>query len=168
MPATVQINERNGAPAGTLTLNISNSNYGSVDAPNLVVASNPIVAGENSFEKWQQLEVTAMGGSTAVQNLKYWYTGTLSGSDAMMTNARTSSYGGAETYATPSESTSSVATQVAPTSEPSSSNWGIAGSLSGSLTGVGSSDYLVTQLQVDLATTAGASLTNHYQYDEIA
>lgn len=168
MAATVQINERNGAPAGTLTSNITNSNYGSTDAANLSVATYPLTAGSNSYEKWQQLEVTAMGGSTSISNLKYWYTGTLSGSDAMKTNARTTSYGGAATYATPTASASVVATQTAPTSEPASANFGIGGSLSGTLTTTGSSDYLVTQLQVDAGTTAGATLTNHYQYDEVA
>jgi hypothetical protein len=167
MAATVRINEYNGAGA-TETTGITNSNYGSSDTPNLTASSNPITAGTNSYEKWQKLEVTAMGGSTAVQGLKIWYTGTLSGSDALKTNARTSSYAGAATFATPTQSTSSVATQAMPTSVPGSANLGIGGSLSGSLTATGKSDYLVTQLQVDAATVAGATLTAHWRYTEVA
>lgn len=166
MSATVRINEANGA-GETVTNSITTCNFGSTDAADLSTATYPITAGTNSYEKWQKLEVTAMGGSSAIQSLKVWYTGTLSGSDALKTNARTSSYGGAATYATPTASTSSVATQTMPSAAPAT-NWGIAGSLAGTLTGVGSSDYLVMQLQVDAATTAGATLTMNYRYTEVA
>lgn len=167
MAATVVISEFNTAGA-TESANISNSNYGSSDAANLTAASNPIAPGANSFEKWQKVKVTAMGGSTSIGTLKFWQTGTLSGSDTSTTNARTSSYGGAATFATPTASASSVATQTTPTSEPGGANLGIAGSLSGTLTGTGTSDYLVSQIHVHAATVAGASLTNHYQYNEVA
>ena len=167
MSATVQINEFNGA-GETKTANITNSNLGSSDSVNLNASANPIIAGSNSFEKWQKIEVTALGGSSAIDNLKTWMTGSLSGSDALKTNARTATYGGAETYGTPVASTSSKAAQTMPIAEPASANLGIGGSLTGSITAVGSSDYLVMQLQTDAATTAGASLTIHYQYDETA
>jgi hypothetical protein len=167
MAATIQINEFNGA-GETKTANITNSNLGSVDAVNLSASANPIVAGDNSYEKWQKIEVTALGGSTSIDNLKTWMTGTLSGSDALKSNVRETSYGGAETYATPVATASSIADQTMPTSEPTGANLGIGGSLTGSLTATGSSDYLVMQLQTDAATTAGATLTIHYQYDEVA
>lgn len=167
MAATVRINEANGA-GQTVTNNISNSNYGSTDAAALTAASYPITAGTNSYEKWQKLEVTNMGGSSKVKDIKVWYTGTLSGSDAIKTNARTSSYGGAATYATPTASASSVATQAMPTSAPATNNLGIGGSLTGELTSAGSTDYLVHQLQVDSATVAGASVTLNWRYTEVA
>lgn len=167
MAATVSIAESNGA-GETVTASITNSNMGSTDAVNLTAATYPITAGENSYEKWQRFNVTNMGGSTAVKNLKVWRTGSLSGSDAHVTNARESSYGGAETYAQPTASASSVATQTMPTSEPTGANLGIGGSLSGELTATGYSDYLVHQLQTDSGTTAGASVTMNYQYDEVA
>ena len=167
MAATVQINEFNGA-GETKTANISNSNYGSTDAANLTAASYPITAGNNSYEKWQQLEVTAMGGSTSVDNLKVWYTGSLSGSDALLTNARETSYGGAETYSTPTASASSVADQTFPTAAPTGANVGIGGSLSGQLTATGSSDYLVHQLQTNAGTTSGATITLNWRYTEVA
>jgi hypothetical protein len=167
MAATVVINEYNGA-GETETANITNSNMGSTDAANLVAASYPIVAGENSYEKWQKIDVTAMGGSSAIDNLKVWRTGALGGSATHDTNARESTYGGAESYVTPVATTSTIATQTMPTSEPTGANLGIGGSLSGSLTATGSSDYLVHQIQTDSGDTAGSTSTMNYQYDETA
>ena len=165
--ATVEICESNGA-SETVTHNISNTNMGSADSANLDAAANPITAGQNSYEKWQRFHVTAMGGSSEIKNLKVWRTGSLGGSAVHKTNARESSYGGAATYATPTASASTVATQTMPTSEPAGANLGIGGSLTGSLTAAGYSDYLVHQIQTDAADTAGSSSTMNYQYDEVA
>lgn len=167
MAATVQINEFNTV-SETKTANITNSNMGSVDSPNLDAVANPIAAGDNSFEKWQKMEVTNMGGSSKIDNLKVWRTTALGSYASHKTNARTTSYGGAETFATPTASTSTVATQEMPDSEPSGANLGIGGSLSGALTAAGSSDYLVHQIQTTSDAVAGASCTMNYQYDETA
>src|SRR5918998_5645958 len=101
MAATVEIDERNGAPAGTLTHNVTNTNMGSTDTVNLDPVANPVTPGQNTYEKWQQLHVTAMGGSSQINNLKVWRTGALGGAATHLTNARTSSYGGNPTYAAP-------------------------------------------------------------------
>lgn len=167
MAATVEIDEANGA-GETLSHNITNSNMGSSDEVNLTAADNPVVPGDNTYEKWQKIHVTAMGGSSVIDNLKVWRTGALGGSATHVTNARESSYGGAESYATPVATVSTVADQAMPTSEPSGANLGIGGSLSGQLTGTGSSDYLVHQIQTDAGDVAGATTTMHYQYDETA
>jgi len=165
--ATVEISESNGA-GETVTNNITDSDMGSVDTANLNPTNESIIAGENSFEKWQRFHVTAMGGSSKVDNLKVWRTGALAGSTAHETNAREASYGGAATYATPTDSTSTVATQAMPTSEPTGANLGIGGSLTGELTAVGYSDYLVHQLQTNSGDVAGNTTTLNYQYDETA
>lgn len=167
MAATVEIDEANGA-GETLTHGITNTNMGSTDAANLDADANPIDAGNNSYEKWQKIHVTAMGGSTAIDNLKIWRTGALAGSAVHVTNARETSYGGAETFATPVATDSTIADQTMPTSEPTGANLGIGGSLAGQLTGTGSSDYLVHQIQVDAGDTAGNTTTLNYQYDETA
>ncbi|HRN86071.1 MAG TPA: hypothetical protein PK863_01965 [Candidatus Dojkabacteria bacterium] len=167
MAATVQINEFNTV-SETKTASITNSNMGSTDAVNLTAASYPIVPGENSYEKWQKIEVTNMGGSSAIKNLKVWRTGALGGAATHVTNARTSAYGGAETFATPVATSSTVADQAMPTSEPGTANLGIGGSLTGELTATGLSDYLVHQIQTDAGDTAGSSTTMNYQYDEVA
>jgi len=167
MAASVQIDESNGV-GEDVTANITNSNMGSTDAANLVAADYPIVPGENAYEKWQKIVVTAMGGSSKINNLKIWRVTALGGSAVHVTNARESSYGGAETYAQPIATDSSIATEAMPTSEPSGANLGIGGALAGELTGAGSSDYLVHQIQTDAGDVAGASTTMHYQYDETA
>jgi hypothetical protein len=167
MAATARINEFNGA-GETKTNDITNSNMGSTDAVNLNPVTYPITPGENSFEKWQKIEITDMGGSSKIDNLKIWRTGALGGSAVHKTNARTTSYAGAETYAQPTASSSSVAGQAMPTSEPATANLGIGGSLTGALTAAGASDYLVHQIQTNANDTAGSSSTMNYQYDETA
>jgi len=166
MAATVEIDEANGA-GETLTHNITNSNMGSLDAVNLDPVANPLTPGNNTFEKWQKIHVTAMGGSSKIDNLKVWRTSTLGGSAVHKTNARTASYVQA-TYATPTASASSVATQAMPTSAPASANLGISGVLTGLLLAAGSSDYLVHQIQSNAGDSTGSTSTMNYQYDETA
>lgn len=167
MAATVQIAEFNTV-GETKTANITNTNMGDTDAANLDPVAYPIVPDENSYEKWQKIEVTAMGGSSAIDNLKIWRTGALGGSALHLTNARESTYGGAETFATPIKTDSTIATQTMPSTEPTGANLGIAGSLTGQLTAAGLSDYLVHQIQVDAGDVAGSTSTMNYQYDETA
>jgi hypothetical protein len=167
MAATVEIDESHGA-GETLTHGISNSNFGSSDAANLVAANYPITPGNNSYEKWQKFHVSAMGGSSKIKTLKVWRTTALGGSAVHVTNAREAGYAGAAVYATPVATDSSVATQAMPTSEPTGANLGIGGSLAGEITVAGSSDYLVHQVQSDAGDIAGASTTMHYQYEEVA
>ena len=167
MAATVQINEFNTV-SETKTANITNSNMGSTDAVNLVAADYPVVSGENTYEKYQKIEVTAMGGSSKIDNLKIWRTTALGGSAVHLTNARETSYGGAESFATPVATDSTPATETMPTTEPTDANLGIGGALAGELTAAGSSDYLVHQIQTDAGDVVGASCTMHYQYDETA
>jgi hypothetical protein len=168
MSATVQINEYNGA-GETKTANITNTNMGSVDSANLDPTANSIDQGNNSFEKVQTFEVTAMGGSSAVENFKVWRTGALGdGSPSHVTNARTSGYAGAESYVQPVDTVSTKATQAMPTSEPASANLGVGGSLTGQLTTTGETDRLYHQIQTGGGSTTGSTSTMNYQYDEIA
>lgn len=165
--ATVEICESNGA-GETITHSISNSNMGASDAAAINPVTYPIAPSTNTYEKWQRFHVTAMGGSSKIDNLKVWRTGSLASHTTHVTNARESSYGGAATYATPTRSSSSVAGQTMPSSAPSGANLGIGGALNGNLTATGYSDYLVHQIQADGSAVAGASVTMNYQYDETA
>lgn len=167
MAATVVVNEYNTV-GETKSANIANSNMGSADSSDLDAVANPVVPGENTFEKYQKIEVTAMGGSSKIDKIKIWRTSALGGSAIHETNAREAAYGGAETYATPSATTSAKATETMPTSEPSGANLGIGASLTGSLTAVGETDYLVHQIQTNAADVAGSTSTMNYQYDETA
>jgi len=167
MAATVQINEFNTV-GETKTASITNSNMGSTDAVNLNAVTYPIAADDNSYEKWQKIEVTAMGGSSKIDNLKTWRTTALAAEATHLTNARIADYGGAEEFATPIATASTIADQTMPSSEPASANLGIGGALAGALTDAGSSDYLVHQIQTTASAVAGASCTMNYQYDETA
>lgn len=167
MAATVEIDEANGA-GETLTHGISNCHMGSVDSADMDADDNPIVPGDNTYEKWQKFHVTAMGGSTKINNLKVWRTGSLAAEAVHVTNARESSYGGAETYAQPVATDSAVAAQTMPASEPTGANLGIGGALAGELTATGSSDYLIHQIQSTVSAVAGATATQNFQYDEVA
>ena len=164
--ATVEIDEANTA-GETLSHNIANSNMGSTDAKELDPVAYPVVPDANTYEKYQKIHVTAMGGSSKIDNLKVWRTGALGGSAVHVTNARTTSYA-VKTFATPVATDSTQATQTMPTSVPASANLGIATSLTGALTDVGSSDYLVHQIQTNAADVAGSTSTMNYQYDETA
>lgn len=168
MAATVEIDEQNGAAPGTLTHSIVDSDMSTEDSPTTDPVANPVTPGNNTMEKWQKIHVTAMGGSSLVDNLKIFRTGALGGAAVHLTNARTATYGGAATYATPTVTTSVVATQAMPTSAPGSANLGIGGLLTGSLSAAGSSDFLVHQIQTNVADVAGSTSTMNYQYDETA
>jgi len=167
--ATVEIDEANGA-GETLTHNITNTNMGSTDAVNLDPVANPVTPGNRTFIKYQKIHVTAMGGSSKIDNLQIWRTGALGtgGTHTHVTNARTATYGGALVYATPVASAVAGVDQTMPSADPGAANLGIAGVLTGALTAVGSSDYLGHQITTDASATAGSTSTMNYQYDETA
>lgn len=155
---------------GEATHNISDSDMSTEDSPTTDPVANPVTPGNNTMEKYQQIHVTNMGGSSKIDNLQVWRTGALGGSATHKTNARTSSYA-RKAYAQPSTTTSTQGTQTMPTSDPAAANLGIAGSLSGSITSAGAtsrSDFLVHQIQTDSGDVAGSTSTMNYQYDETA
>ena len=166
MPATIEINEYNTV-SETKSANITNSNMGNTDASDLDPVAYPVTPGNNTYEKYQTLEVTAMGGSSKIDKIKVWRTGALGGSAVHLTNARETSYV-EKSFATPVATDSTQATQTMPTSEPTGANLGIGGSLTGELTAVGETDLLVHQIQTDAGDTAGSTSTMNYQYDETA
>lgn len=167
MAATVEICESNGA-GETVSHNVTNVNMGNTDAANLDPVAYPVTPGNNTYEKFQRIHVTNLGGSSKILNLQIWRTGALGGSATHLTNARTSSYAGAVSYATPDTTEVAAATQAMPTSDPGAANLGIGGSLTGELTGTGYSDYLNHIIKTDAGDTAGSTSTMNYQYDEVA
>lgn len=164
MAATVEICESNGA-GETITHNITNVNMGNIDAANLDPVAYPVTPGNNTYEKFQRFHVTAMGGSSKIDNLQVWRTGALGGSATHLGTQRTSSYA-APTYATPDTTETAQATQAMPISDPGAANLGIGGSLTGALTDVGYSDYLNHIIKTNAADVAGSTSTMNFQYDE--
>jgi hypothetical protein len=168
MAATVVINEYNTV-SETKTANITNSNMGSTDAVNLNPTTYPVIPGENTYEKYQKIDITSMGGSSKIDNLKVWRTGALGGAAVHLTNARLiATYAGAAAFATPTTAISLLAVVGMPTTVTATANLGIGGTTTGSLTTEGISDYLVHQIQTNVADVAGSTSTMNYQYDETA
>lgn len=170
--ATVIIAESNGAGESVTT--VTGTHMGNSDTPNMNSVDYPITPGLNSFEKWQRFSVTANPSGNIIRNLKVWCSAVLTGSDVHKTNAREAAYDGAQTYAQPSATDRSATydyTQTMPVVEPSgelTGNLGIGGSLSGTITSTGYSDYMIMQIQTNVATTSGKTVTMYYQYDEVA
>ena len=71
MAATVEISESNGNPE-VVTDGITNINFGSVDAPDLVPASFKIVKGDSSYRKYLRVHLIALNGSTRIDTCKIW------------------------------------------------------------------------------------------------
>jgi len=171
MAATVEIDEKNGAQGSEVTTHgITNSNYGVTDAVNLNPATYPITPGNNSYQKWQQWHVTAMGGSAAVKNLKYFATAPAANTSHLF-NGHTvqGTYDGSKktAYETPDQ-TSTDCPNAVPTSAPGSANLGIGGSLTGEIVAPGSSDHAVSIITTTGSAVAGTTLTVTFRYDEIA
>ena len=176
MAATVVLSETNGPSAGQVeSTDISNVNMGSNGSAELVPATYPVTAQADghAFEKWLRFYVTAMGGSSQIDNLKVWLSNLGGGwktDEGWSTTLRESGYVQA-TYNTggPVETNSADAGQAMPESEPSGANHGIGGSLAGNISSAPTySDYMVIQLDVSASTPAGAANTKTItcQWDE--
>lgn len=167
MAATVSIAESNGA-GEVVTASITDTDMGNTDAANLDPVAYPVTPGERTYAKYQRFNVTDMGTSSAIRNLKVWRTGALGGSATHVTNAGETTDYSALSYAQPVKTAISNVDNAMPTSEPSTANLGIGTSLSGNLTSTGYSDYLVHQIVTDGGDVAGSTSTLNYQYDEVA
>lgn len=167
--ATVEISESNGA-GETVTDGVSTLNMGDSDAANLTAANFPVTAGNNSYEKWARFHVSAMGSATKVDNIRVYAPGAtfpISVGTYVKTSCKIAGYSN-PTYATPVKTTSTPADTNMVTSVPASANLGIGGSLAGSITSPGYSDYAVFQTQTNASDTAGGSITIRFRYDEVA
>jgi len=173
--AVVDICETNTVSV-TVTDAITSANMGILDTANTSLSTSyAIPADSYSYEKWQRLHVHTNASGNTIQAIRVWCTGTLPGSDTHTTNARESAYAGAASYSTPVITQTAAANrQTMPATAPTLANLGIGGTVTPTSNGVGListtgySDYLVHQIHVDSATTAGPSsaLTLYWQYDE--
>ena len=167
MAATYNWAQRYGAPAGTESdLGSSGNlfNFKNIDdATAANYSSNPITAGNNSFEVWMRAHFT--GTFNQIDNLQFWMSTDFSPNTGLTVKWKGNNSG---SYAAPTASTSSVATATVPTSDPGTANVSIGTSLSGNLTAAGYSDYIVLQLQTTTAAAAGDTslATFTLQYDE--
>ena len=153
MSATFGFSESNTA-IETVTDSLSNVNFGNADSPNLTPASNPIAAGQNSFEKWVRGKFS--GSFTSIANLRFWM------SVGSYVTGETIKAAVNATFATPVSTTSIVATVNVPTVE------GSALAPNAPATNPDYSGYITLQLQTTVATPPGAvnQKTFTLKYDE--
>lgn len=153
MAATFEFSESNGA-GEVVTTPISNANFGSVDAPNIVPATDPITAGNNSFEKWMRGRFS--GVFTSIANLRFFKSAGafVTGEDILAAvNAA---------FATPVDTGSIVATVTVPVTEGTA----LVPTAPGSSPDF--SGYITMQLQTTVSTPPGAvnQKTFTLKYDE--
>lgn len=186
MAATIVVSESNGA-GQVVTDNISNINFGSDDLVNLTPASSPIIIGQRSFSKWLRCKLTALGGSSQIDNFRVWKSSGafVAGESIRSTNDDTNGAGGAGRWLNVNYQTPTDASQLNPSfvsvalANPSSPNIGIDNTgivddstpdtVSGSLTAAPSyTRYWAFQMLTTGSTPAGAVNQKVFtiQYDE--
>ena len=164
MAATFQWSEANGA-GPVVTDGVANVNFGSNDSKEIVVATYPITAGTNSYEKY--IKGKFAGTFTEISNMKFWKS-----AGAYVTGeslkVATGTVGAPIVYAAPVATASAVATSDIPTSEGTAlAMFNDAGGAT--IVAADYTDYIVMQLQTTTGATAGTvnTKTFTFQYDEV-
>lgn len=166
MAATYNWAQTHGAGATVVDLGASGNLFNFKNADDATAAnysSNPITAGNNSYEVWLRAHFT--GTFNQVDNLQFWMSTDFSPNTGLTMKYKANNVGA---YVTPVATTSTVATVAMPTSDPGTANVSIGTSLAGTLVAAGYSDYIVMQLQTTTAAAAGDTslATFTLQYDE--
>lgn len=148
----------------------TNLNLGSTNARNLAPSTYPITAGTYSYSKWVKGHWS--GSFTRIENLQFWMSSSGSGyvsGESLKVSATTTGYAGTDTYVGPTTSADVQASNAMPTADPGAANIGVGGSLTGSLTSEGDSDFIVVQASITTAASAGATQTKEFrmQFDEV-
>ncbi len=139
---------------------IANINFGDVDASGLVPASYPIVAGNNSYEKYIRGKFSST--FTEISNMKLWKSAGDYVTDEVIKADLTAS------YVQPVKTASSVAVTTIPVTEGAAIAVLSAAGTS-TITAAGYTRYIAMQLQTSASSPAGAVATKTIvmQYDEI-
>ena len=165
MAATFTWNQRYGSSPGTATdLGISGNLFNFKKADDATAAnysSNPINAGDHSYEVWLRGKFT--GTFNSIGNFQFWRSTNFSPSTGLAI-----SWGQTSAYATPTSGDSTKATASVPTSDPGAANVGVGANPSGSLSASGFTNYIVLQLDTTTAAAAGDTslATFTLNYDE--
>jgi hypothetical protein len=159
MAATLQWSEANGA-GEVVTDGISNINFGDIDQANIVIATYPIIAGNNSYEK--NIKLKFSGTFTEISNIKFWKSaGALGTGESIKADEVTS-------YVQPVKTTSPRAVTAIPAVVGSAI---VVHSAAGAttITAAGYTRYICLQLQTtgSIATGNIAEKTLTVQYDEV-
>lgn len=155
-----EISIREYATASNSYIVATNLNLGSTSGVNLNPTIYPIVAGSLSYDKYFKIHFA--GTFTSVSDLMFYK------SDGAYVTGEVLNYTGqVTTWATPTNGTSANATTALPTSEPTTANVSIGGSLTGSLTAEGDSDFIVLQGSYSANTSASATIDKTFTFDWI-
>lgn len=152
MAATFEWVQKNGAGGAVTQLGSSGNlaNFKNVDTAGTAnYNTNPIAAGNNSYEVWLRGHFT--GTFNRVDGCRFWMSTNFSPS----TGLHVFFNGQQAIYLQPANGTSSIATSSIPTADPGSTNVTIDNNLSGSLVASGYTDHLVLQLRTDGNAAAG-------------
>lgn len=157
MSATFAYSESNTV-SETITDGISNLNFGSVDSPNINVASFPIAVNSSSFEKYIRGKFS--GSFTTISNMLFWKS-----SGAFLTGENVKCAANVS-FATPS------ATANADSTIPTSMGAGLAiqsAAGTSTITAPGYTKYIRLQLSTTLSTPSGSvnQKVLTFQWDEV-
>ena len=171
MAAAVELCESNESTGESITHNVTNLNWGTVDEPNTVYANHPVTAGQNAMFKLERIHLTALNGSNKIDNIQIWKSNGNYVTDESIKSVWHTVQGNYDTYKVTAYSqpnTTTMSGYAIPIADPGSANLGIGGSLTGSLIAAGYSDYWKWQTQT-LGTTPPGNTnqkTMTLQYDE--
>lgn len=160
MSATFAFSESNGV-GEVVTDSIANINFGNNDSAALVPSAYPIVAGNNSYEKY--IRIKFGGVFSQISNVKFWKSaGVYKTGEGIMAAAN-------QAYVQPVNTTSAVAISLIPDVIGSALAIQSTEGAPTLFTVAGYSKYIVMQLQSTSSTPAGAvnTKTLTVQYDEI-
>jgi len=159
MPAVHAFSESNGA-GEVVQDSISNLNMGDNDSYEIVVATHPVLASENTYEKYIRAKFS--GTFTEISNMKFWKS-----SGAYLTGELIKAAANV-VYTQPVKTNSTVATVDIPIIEGSAlSIQSAAGTAT--IVATGYTKYICLQLQTTVSTPSG-DLNQKvflFQYDEV-
>jgi len=166
MAATYNWAQSHGATPTVVDLGASGNLFNFKDIDDATAAnysSNPVTAGNNSYEVWIRAHFTDT--FNVIDNLQFWMSTDFSPNTGLVLKYKANNVGA---HVPAVKTTSTVATVSMPTSDPATANVSIGGSLSGTLVAAGYSDYIVIQLQTTVSAAAGDSSLAVFtlQYDE--
>jgi len=149
---TFQLSETNGASSGTVTDNVPQVAYASVDSASTsgLSGSNPIAAGNNSYEKYNRWKLTGVAPNSISAGY-VWFNATAPTDSGGSSANLTYKYGVTNTYTQPVATTSTVAT----TNTTTDTATGTQAFTAPANTLNAYSQYLVTQLQVGSGAAGG-------------
>ena len=170
MAATIELDESNGG-SEVVSHAVASLAMGTVDATGMVPGATGArqTPGSNSMAKMLRLHLTALGGGLGISNVRVYCDPSVSGW-SLFSNAHPTqgTYDAKKltAYLAPSVDPTAVPNAL-PVADPASANLGIGGSLSGTLSAIGWTDYLRLQLRAAAGVVASFTSPCFFAYDDV-